>query len=287
MWLKFLLRRVLVFLITLIVVGFLSATLVRLAPGFGADARQLDSRLREESIETIRNDALEERDIVRFYARYLSQLARGDLGYSRALARPVAELFGERFPITLRTVGFGLLGGWALGLSTAAFLAFSQSIVVDLFFSGVSGLFLSLPSAIVALFFLFTGGPIAAAVALVVFPKVFHYTRNLLIEGYAKPHILAARARGLAEGRIFYRHVLPSAAPQILALAGVSVSIAFGASIPIEVVCDSPGLGQLAWQAALGRDLPLLAGLTLVVTAVTLLANAASDLAIEAAEPAR
>ncbi|MDQ6707569.1 MAG: ABC transporter permease [Acidobacteriota bacterium] len=287
MWLKYLLRRLLVFLITLLVVGFLGATLVRLAPGFGVDARQLDSRLREESIETMRNDALKERDILRYYARYVSQLARGNLGYSRTLARPVAELFAERFPITFRTVAFGLLGGWALALTAAAFLAFSQSMIVDLVFSGVSGLFLSLPSAIVALFFLFSGGPVAAAVALVVFPKVFLYTRNLLIEGYAKPHILAARARGLAEGRIFYWHVVPSAAPQILALAGVSVSLAFGASIPIEVVCDSPGLGQLAWQAALGRDLPLLVALTLVVTAVTLLANAASDLVIEAAETAR
>nr|MDQ2900852.1 ABC transporter permease [Acidobacteriota bacterium] len=211
-------------------------------------------------------------------------LARGDLGYSRTLARPIAELFGERFPITFRTVTYGLLGGWTLGLTAAAVLAFSRSPIVDFCFSGVSGLFLSLPSAIVALFFLFAGGPVAAAVALVIFPKVFHFTRNLLIEGYAKPHILAARARGLAERRIFFWHVLPSAATQILALAGVSVSIAFGASIPIEVVCDSPGLGQLAWQAALGRDLPLLVGLTFVVTAVTLLANAASDLAIEAAE---
>ncbi|MGI8990762.1 MAG: ABC transporter permease [Bryobacteraceae bacterium] len=281
-----LLRRALIFVITLFVVGFLGATLVRLAPGFGVDARQLDSRLRQESIESLRRDALGEPNIARYYARYLSQLARGDLGYSRTLARPIAELFLERFPVTFRTVVAGLLGGWALGLTAAAVLALSQSPIADLFLSAVSGLFLSLPSAILALFFLFTGGPVAAAVALVVFPKVFHYARNLLIEGYAKPHIPAARARGINESRIFFRHVFPSAAPQILALAGVSVGIAFGASIPIEVVCDSPGLGQLAWQAALARDLPLLVGLTLVVTAVTLLANAASDLAIEAAETA-
>ena len=68
------------------------------------------------------------------------------------------------------------------------------------------------------------------------------------------------------------------ATPQILALAGVTVSTALAASIPLEALCDSPGMGQLAWQAALGRDLPLLVNLTLIVTLITLGANLAADL---------
>jgi peptide/nickel transport system permease protein len=70
--------------------------------------------------------------------------------------------------------------------------------------------------------------------------------------------------------------------PQILSLAGVSVNLALGAAIPIEVVCDSPGIGQLAWQAALARDLPLLVNLTLLVTLFTMIANLCSDLMITA-----
>jgi peptide/nickel transport system permease protein len=62
-----------------------------------------------------------------------------------------------------------------------------------------------------------------------------------------------------------------------LALAGVSVTLGFGASIPVEVICGSPGIGQLAWLSALSRDLPLLVNLTVLVTVVTLLANFASD----------
>jgi peptide/nickel transport system permease protein len=75
-----------------------------------------------------------------------------------------------------------------------------------------------------------------------------------------------------------WRHILPVSAPQLFALAGVSVSIAFAAAIPVEVVCDLPGIGQLAWTAALGRDLELLVNLTMVVTMVTLLANSAAEL---------
>ena len=72
-------------------------------------------------------------------------------------------------------------------------------------------------------------------------------------------------------------HVAPMAAPQMLALVGVSVSIALGVLLPIEVICDVPGIGQLAWQAAQSRDLPLLVNLTLVVTFVTVCATMLSD----------
>ena len=60
---------------------------------------------------------------------------------------------------------------------------------------------------------------------------------------------------------------------ELFALLGVSLSTAFTAAIPVEAICDSPGIGQLAWQAALARDLPVLTNLTLIVTAVTLLGN--------------
>ncbi len=255
---------------------------MRLSPGFGSDARELDSRLRTESIQSIRDAHEAERDLLPFYGRYVGGLLRGDLGYSHTLGRPISELFRERLPTTLATVAAGLAGGWVLALTGAVAVVISRSRAIDLFMAGASGLFLCLPSAVLALLFLFTGGPAKLAVAFVVFPKIFQYTRNLLVESSERPHILGARARGLGASRIFWRHVVPPAAPQILALAGVSVNVALGASIPIEVICDSPGMGQLAWQAALARDMPLLVGLTLVVTALTLIANSASDLAIAA-----
>jgi peptide/nickel transport system permease protein len=97
---------------------------------------------------------------------------------------------------------------------------------------------------------------------------------------YQAPHVLMARAKGLGGAAVLFRHVLPVLAPEMLALAGVSVSLAFSAAIPLESICDVPGVGQLAWQAALGRDLPVLVSLTLLLTLVTRAANAAADVAI-------
>ena len=92
------------------------------------------------------------------------------------------------------------------------------------------------------------------------------------------PHVLTAKARGLSRARILGWHILPNIAAPMLALAGVTVSIALGAAIPVEVVCDSPGLGQLAWKAALSRDVPLLVNLTLIIAVFTVAANSFSDL---------
>ena len=75
-------------------------------------------------------------------------------------------------------------------------------------------------------------------------------------------------------------YVLLPAAPQLAALAGISVSLAFGASIPIEAICDTPGVGQLAWRAALDRDLPLLVNITMLVALMTLVVNSLADLAL-------
>ena len=160
-------------------------------------------------------------------------------------------------------------------------LALPSVICRSRVFRGLAGLFhqilLCLPAAAMALVVFDVGGPVRALVALAICPRIFEYVRNLLEEAYAQPHIVTARAKGLGGFRILMRHVLPSAAPQMLALAGVSVSIAFGAAIPIEALCDLPGIGQLAWKAATARDLPLLVAITFLVIVMTQVCNTISD----------
>ena len=260
--------------------GLLSATLVRLAPGFDTDEREFDPSLNAESVRALREARAGEHNILRFYAAYLHGALHGDLGTSHALGQPVQNLLRERWPVTLRVAGIGLLLGWLL----AASLAFSASLwrrtAYDLFGTTVSGAFLCIPAAVLALLSVIFNAPGYFAIALIVFPKIYRDARNVLAKSYALPHVLAARAKGLGEVRILLWHVLPVVAPQMIALAGITVSIALGASIPIESLCGLPGIGQLAWQAALARDLPLLVNITVLVTLVTLLANSGADVMI-------
>ncbi len=282
MWIRYAFRRLLTLAGTVLLGGLLGATLVRIAPGFGVEEQELDARLNAESVRALRESHDGERDILRFYAGYLAGLARGDLGHSRSLNRPVSQLVAERLPLTLRSIAIALLASWLIGLLLALPGAMTSWPAYDVLSTSLSGLFLCLPAAVLALLLLWAGGTAPLAIALAIFPRLFRYVRNLLGEAYASAHVLAARARGLSAVRILFWHVAPAAALPLLALAGVSISMAFGAAVPIEVICDSPGIGKLAWQAALARDLPLLVNLTVLVAVMIMLANSISDLAIQA-----
>lgn len=262
---------------TVLLGGFLSATLVRLAPGFDVDEAQLDPHLSSESVQALRRARLEEHNIFRFYLHSLQRAAHGDLGTSISLGQPVSVLLRERVPLTARLVGIGLLLSWAVAMAMALSAAWLRVSAYDALTTAISGAFLCIPAAVLALLSVLWNVPGALAIGLIVFPRVYRYARNLLAKAYSLPHIITARAKGLSELRILVWHVVPVAGPQLLAVAGVSVSIAVGAAIPVEALCGLAGVGQLAWQAALARDLPLLTNLTILVTLVTLLANSGAD----------
>jgi peptide/nickel transport system permease protein len=263
-------------LIVVLLGGLFGATLVRLAPGFGVDEQELDTRLSNQSIQMLRAQQ-PPGTLTSFYFHYLGRLLHGDLGTSRTLQQPVSLLLAERLPETMKSVGLGLMLGWSLGLSLAIATVLSRAWFVDAFASLLAAILLCLPAAVLALLFVLAQAPARLILGLVVFPKIYRYSRNLLARSSALPHVLTARAKGLGNVRILLWHILPTAAPQLLALAGVSVSLAFTAAIPVEALCDLPGIGQLAWKAALGRDIALLVNLTMIVTLVTLLSNSASE----------
>ncbi len=252
--------------------------MVRIAPGFGADEEQLDARLNAQSIHALREARASEPSLPVFYFQYLKRLLHGDLGNSRTLQRPVLQLVAERLPETLKSVALGLALGWSSGFLLAVAIVMSRAWFLDLLGSLFVGMLLCMPAAVLALLFVLAQAPARLLLGLVVFPKIFRYSRNLLARSSALPHVLTARAKGLDNIRVLAWHILPTAAPQLLALLGVTVSVAFTAAIPMEALCDIPGIGQLAWKAALGRDVPLLVNLTMIVTLMTLVANSASDL---------
>lgn len=272
------LRRLLVLFCLGLVGALLSATLVRFAPGNGVSERQLDPRWRPDSVEALRQQEALHQGLPAFYFHYLSALAHGDLGESESLQRPVRELLRQRLPVTGKSVVRGLGVAWLAAALLASLGIAARGWFFEASTTAFNSLLLSLPSAVVAMLAVQWRAPVFFAIAVAVFPRLYSYIRSLLVRSYDQPHVLAARARGLGSSAIFLRHVLPLAAPPLLALLGVSFAISFGAAIPIEALCDSPGLGQLAWQAALSRDLPLIVNVTLVVALVMLAANSLADL---------
>jgi ABC-type dipeptide/oligopeptide/nickel transport system permease component len=261
----------------LILSGLVGATLVRLAPGFGTNEEALDPRLSAQS-----QKALQERNgpdnPLLFYEQFLGRLLRGDLGQSVIFSQSVGALVRERAPTTLQAVSGGLAIGWigAILLASAAVLIHRPPTV--LIGMGLSSILLSIPSAVLATVCLLLRLAPSIAIAAVIFPRVFPHAYEQLRSSMRAPYVLMARARGIAGIRLFLFHVSPPTLLPMAALAGVSITLALGASIPIEALADSPGLGQLAWRSALGRDLQVLVIVTLLLTAVTVVVNTLADL---------
>jgi len=258
--------------------GLASAILVRHSPGALVDERELNQRLGADSLAALRAQKERNANLGAGFVAYLKGLAHGDLGYSDANNAPIGKLIADRAPETLRELGRGLGGGWLIGLALAIPIGrFGRAWVYDAAASASAGLLLSLPTALVAYLGVMAGAASGLVLAIVMAPRIFYFARNLLAQAYGAHHVEMARARGIRERSIFWAHVLPDAAPQLLALAASSVSMAIGAAIPIESICGSPGLGRLAWQAAMARDLPLLVNLTMLATLAATLAMMFSD----------
>ena len=272
------LRRLLLVVITILEGGLVSATLVRYAPGFGADERRLDARLSSDSIQAIQNANADERNIVRFYFASICKTFRGDLGISRSLNRPIRQLLQERTAVTAVVAGKGLVLAWSAAAVVVFATWFLRTPALGVSITLLSGTLLCLPAGVLALLAIILNQPGYLVIALIVYPKVHRYLGNLVEAARGMPHIVTARAKGTSEPRVFFWHVIPVIKGEVLALAGVSIGLAISAAIPVEALCGIPGIGQLAWQSALGRDLPLLNSVSMLVIACVVLANSGADL---------
>lgn len=264
----------------LVILGFVATSIVRLAPGYGADERELDSRLSNESIDAFRKSR-EPSNLVAGYLAFLKRATAGDLGFSETLNRPVADLIRQRYLTSVRILSLGWLLAWFLALLLAGFVQVWDARVVSFLGTAVSGAVLCVPSALLAYLCYLARSPALVVVALVIFARVFRVLDNLFEAEAQRAYISAAKAFGIPGIVIFFRHLLAAVWPQLIGLASASVAIAVSATIAAEALCDEPGLGQLAWRAALARDLPLLVSLTLMIGAATMTFHRMSDFAAE------
>jgi peptide/nickel transport system permease protein len=267
---NFLARRLAHSLLSLVIAvlagGFIASALVRYSPGFEIDENSWNPQISAATQAAIHARREYENRLPRFYARYLAKAVRGDFGESDSFHVPVSDLLRQRAGVTLRLLVWGVAGGMLLGGWLAWLAVWPRRAALEVTAVSVSGLLLAVPPAVMALAFFLTDAPLGIAVALAILPRVFGTMRALWGDLYGSGALLAARARGVAPWALAWRYVLAPAAGRLFALGGVALVLAFGVLIPIEAICGVPGIGQLTWQAAIARDLPLLCGLALIIT---------------------
>jgi peptide/nickel transport system permease protein len=218
---------------------------------------------------------------------FFTHLCSGEWGDSVAYSRPVRELILARGGTTLRSVATGLGAAWLCTVALSFALGLLRRGWCHGAVTALAGLLLCVPAAVVGVLAMVADSGPALAIGVILWPRLMVQWRTITAETARQPHVLAARSRGVGGVRLLALHVWWPAAPQMLALAGVMVNHAIGVAIPVETICDSPGVGQMMWQAGMARDLPLLVHLTLLVALVTSVANLASDAGSQALKGAR
>jgi peptide/nickel transport system permease protein len=292
--------------------------LVRLVPGDPLAALDEERMLSGEQVDALRRRYGLDRPVAAQFAAFTAGALRGDLGTSIQYGRPVRELLAERLPATLLLGTTALLLTFGAGLWLGVLQARRRDTGADHALTLLSLAGHAMPAfwlgLMLALLFGVTlrwlpvagmGDPALAdaglaarladtlrhlvlpvlTLALVNVAAAMRYQRTAMIEALQQPWVQAARARGLAEGRVVWRHAWRNALFPVLTLFGLWLPIVVVGAVFVEQVFAWPGIGSLAAGAAGARDYPLLMGTSLLATLAVIGGGLATDLAHMALDP--
>jgi peptide/nickel transport system permease protein len=286
--------------------------MMALIPGDPATAI-LGSYATPENVARLNSQLGLDKPLVEQYFIWLGNLFHGDMGRSYALNRPVADEVFERFGATLILAGaslilcsiFGLIAGIAaavhqfgwtdrvvtflvlIGISTPSFwlgLLLIMLFAVELQWLPASGMYAIYGG----------GGPLdllahlampAVTLAVVATAVIARLTRAAMLEVLRQDYIRTARAKGVSERRVIYRHAFKAALVSIIPVIGIQAGFVLGGAVYIETVFQWPGIGRMLVNAISTRDLLLVQGGVLVVAASYVFFNLLADVAQTIVDP--
>jgi len=253
----------------------------------------------------------------RQYVRYLGNLVTGNLGYSFQKGRPISEIIAERLPWTLLLVGLALLAATLIGVVWGTLVAWRRGSAFDLGSLGISMFFESTPSFWLGMIFIAVfaarlrwfpifgaqtpGVSLAgwamvantawhlalplATLTLITIPGNFLIMRYSMLNVLGEQYIATAKAKGLAERTVIYRHAMRNALLPMATVVMLNLGfIASGATV-IETVFSYPGVGRLLYEAVLNRDYPVIQATFFILTVSVIAANVLADLLYPLIDP--
>lgn len=263
------LRRLVRMAVVIVLVAIGSTALVRFAPGYLSDAREMDARYADAARDQLTTEAARSASVLSMVCGEMKGWLRRDIGVSRQYEVPVTELLRPRLAVTASLLTRSMLLAWMIAGLTAGIANWGRRS--GGVFRTVSTLLLAVPIGAMGTLCLLadSGGPLLVMTTLLAV-RDFKFVDRMLRKAWRDPHLLYARAQGIRPARLVRVHLLPGIMPQLGPLVTLSVLTALGAVVPVEVIFSMPGVGQLAWNAAMNRDLPVLLAVTmLMAVAVT------------------
>lgn len=284
----------LVVLIVFLFVHILPGDPARLVAGVDAD---------EATIALIRQDLGLDLPLPQQFMRYVQELSQGNLGNSLRTKRPVTLEISERFLptlwLTLSSMGWSVLFGMAIGISSAVWRnRWPDRLGMTLAVSGISFPAFALGMMLMQVFsvqlgwlptvgadtwqhYILPSLTLGAAVAAV----MARFTRASFVEVIQEDYVRTARAKGLSEPLVVFKHTLRNALIPVVTMMGLQFGFLLGGSIVVETVFNWPGLGRLLVDAVNQRDYPVIQGLVLLFSTEFILINLLVDVLYGAINP--
>jgi peptide/nickel transport system permease protein len=293
--------------------------LVQLAPGDPLGDLVENPRVPLEVRERLRARWGLDRPIHEQYVLYVRNLARGDLGWSFSQNRPVADAVIDALPNTLLLMGVALIGAFALGMTAGVIRAGRRGSMADRALGAGTLVFYSMPDfwlAIMAMLvfaywvpvfptsgmttavlydYLSPAGKLidrlkhlvlpATTLVLLLAAIIARYQRAAFLDVATQDFVRTARAKGLTERAVLWRHVLRNALLPVITLLGLSLPMLVGGSVFIEQVFAWPGMGRLAVGAIAARDHALVMAVVLMGSGLVTLGSLMADLLYVVADP--
>lgn len=275
---------------------------LRVAPG-SPDFTRLHPLTREEARETFREQLGLYDPLPVQYARFLRDLATGDLGVSIQSGNSVAELLKEFGGNTAKLVAAALVLTYVLAIPLGVVAAVNRDTWVDRGIMGFANLAMGIPNFVLALLlisvfaerlgWLPTSG--TAGFRAIILPAsvlaaegtavTLRLTRASLLEQLQQDYMRTLRAGGLSSRYVVWKHGLRNALMPVVSLLGLQIGVLVGYTAIVEIVFRWPGLSQLLVRSVLVQDYPVVLALTLVLTATVILANLAANILYALIDP--
>jgi peptide/nickel transport system permease protein len=313
----FLLRRLVQMVPLLLGITFLSFLIVDLAPGDFFSSLALNPAISPEAIEEMKRSFGYGEPLLQRYLSWLWQVLHGDLGLSVAHRVGVLTLIGERVVNTLILSVSALVVTWAVAIPLGVVVAVRRGRFSDRFLSLLAFLGMSLPNFFLAFLLLrlalLTGWfPVGGSVSFdyehlapwdklvdrahhLVLPTIVLATsgmaslmrlmRGAILDLQRADFVRTARAKGLAERTVLFKHVLRNALNPFITLAGYELGTLLGGAALVESVMNLQGLGSLMLEAVLALDLYLVMGSVLMGSVLLLVGNLLADVALTLSDP--
>lgn len=307
---SYVIRRILLLLVTLMLVSLITFFVFQIMPGNPARI-MLGTEASDTEVLQLEKQLGLDRPLLIQYTDWMKGIITADFGVSIKYSKPVSDLILSRLPVTLSLALMSIIIVVVVAIPLGIFMAQRQNKVSDLFFSSVTQLGMAIPPfwfgmllimylGMVFNFFSVSGyvpwsesvqgalGSLLLPAVTIALPQIaikFRYVRNSIIEQLGQDYVRTVQSRGLSARFIMFKHILKNAMIPILTIFGLIVAEIVAGTVVVEQVFGLPGVGSLLVSSINYRDFPLVQGIIMYITVAVVFVNFIIDMLYTVMDP--